>query len=893
MLDRQLAISVPATRWIVVALTLVTATLLRLPGLNRWSLTAEEGATALTGWNLLRGEDVPSDLLGRPLLVEWTALFTFLGHATDSVVRMSAALAGVGLVALLVVLSRWIGTRPALAAALLVAVSPTMIANSRRLDGGMLVALLVMTFIVLAFAGRDRSSPVLPVASGATAALLVLAGPIGIAGLILAVLASFLLLRPATHIHTTALVSGAAGFIGTYLALATVLFTRPRSLLDTTAEIFRLLFVEHVSNIGDRFHVPFVNLLVNEPLLLALAIAGFAITVHRALARAFGIWALASLVLVSMLGDTGIAGHVLVVLPLALLAGLGVEHLLARVPWCLVRTGPAALYIGALILLFLAVLSLIGLVTPAGGLSGWDWIARLVLVVLIVVVPLAVFVSLISNRITGHHLTLILTTVVLVLSVITVRAAVLSASERPGSPTDPLAHGGIASSLPAVISRIERVSIDFTRTERTIQDPTGGHGLNIAVDQSIEQPLAWYFRDFPNFTTFDPDSEQPDVHSQVVFLAGSRNPDVSTPAMTHETYVYRWDAPAFLDSPDWGDLFRSLFSVSDWRHFWGYIVERTDPAPETRVDFHLALAPAVAERLFGPTGPFALDDRAGAGVAGGQFNSPRGIAIDAAGNTYIVDSGNQRIQVFGADGAFQFAFGEPGTGPGQLGQFGSGQGGAGGIAIADDRVYVADTWNHRIQVFDLAGQFIQEWGGFFDAQDNPEANATNAGLFYGPRGIAVHDERVFVTDTGNERVQLFDLEGNILALWGTAGNEPGELLEPVGITIVDDVVYVADSHNSRIAGFSLDGDLVDTWPIMEWNGLRFFEPYLTGTTDGWLLATTSATNEILLVDPASGDVQLLPPGDILRPFGIAVDVDAERALVTDGVRNAVLPLPLN
>lgn len=80
-------------------------------------------------------------------------------------------------------------------------------------------------------------------------------------------------------------------------------------------------------------------------------------------------------------------------------------------------------------------------------------------------------------------------------------------------------------------------------------------------------------------------------------------------------------------------------------------------------------------------------------------------------------------------------------------------------------VYVADTWNHRVQKFDSDGNFLLKWGtkGYGDGQ------------FHYPRGIAVDGlGNVYVVDAGNYRIQKFDSEGNFLAKWGTRGKGDGE-----------------------------------------------------------------------------------------------------------------------
>jgi DNA-binding beta-propeller fold protein YncE len=892
ILDRRLSLSLSVSRWLAVAVALVSGFLLRFPGLDRWALSAIEGETALAARDLILGNTIPADLLERPFTVLWAALFMFVGAPSDPVARMAMAVAGLLVIVLVLLLGRWIGSAPAASAAILIALSPTMIANSRRLDGGMLIAMLVLTIIACALAARERPSLVWPGLFGAAATALFLTGPLGIAALILAVAAVILFARSPSIPKASALVAGAVGGVTTFILFTTVFFTRLSGLYSAPAEIMRQLYNEHLAHAGDRFHVPVMNLVINEQLLIVLAIVALVASEQRALTRPLGIWTGITIVVVSLLGDPGIAGHALVVLPLALLAGIGATHVIMLLPWTLIRRGPASIYIAVLILLFLAVLSLIGLLTPSTGLTGWDWLVRFLLVVVVVVLPLVITVSMLSPRIRGHHGILTLGAILLVLSTLTIRSAVLSATERPGEPMEPLAQGMLAESMPAVISRIERVSIDLTRTQRTTQDPTGGHGLVIAIDEESEHPLRWYFRDFPNVTVFDPAADVIDGAVQVAFLAEQEDAAALAPGMVAEQYLYRHETPGIYSNPDWGSLARGVFDIREWRNFWGFLIQRTAPDPEYAIDFQLLVSPAIGERLFGPSGPFALDDLAGAGTQGGQFNSPRGIAIAEDGTTYVVDSGNQRIQVFDADGEFLQAFGEPGDGPSQLGIFGAGQSGAGGIAIAEGRLYVADTWNHRIQVFDMDGEYITSWGSFFDAQDDPELTAINPGQFYGPRGVTVLNERVYVTDTGNERIQVFDLDGGFIQMWGSTGTEPGDFLEPVGITAHEDTILIADSHNARIARYTADGELLDPWTVTAWDGLRFFEPYLAVSPDGRVFATTSVTNEVLVFSDDGQGGSPLPAGDVLRPFGIAIQPDGDEALITDGIRNGVVTIDI-
>ncbi|MEN6408146.1 MAG: flippase activity-associated protein Agl23, partial [Anaerolineaceae bacterium] len=128
------------------------------------------------------------------------------------------------------------------------------------------------------------------------------------------------------------------------------------------------------------------------------------------------------------------------------------------------------------------------------------------------------------------------------------------------------------------------------------------------------------------------------------------------------------------------------------------------------------------------------------GSAEGQFQSPRSVAAAPDGTLYVADSKNNRIQHLAADGTVLESwgtFGDALKGEVPGGQFSE----PWGVAVGPDgSVYVADTWNSRIQKFTADGRFLKMWGVFGTAE-------TPGGL-WGPRAIAVDGTgRVFVTDT--------------------------------------------------------------------------------------------------------------------------------------------------
>jgi len=82
------------------------------------------------------------------------------------------------------------------------------------------------------------------------------------------------------------------------------------------------------------------------------------------------------------------------------------------------------------------------------------------------------------------------------------------------------------------------------------------------------------------------------------------------------------------------------------------------------------------------------------GIGDGEFNGPAGLSIDKNDNIYVTDKNNNRIQVFSANGTFLTKFGSEGDGSGQF-ILPEGV----GVDVNTGLVYVADTGNHRIQVF--------------------------------------------------------------------------------------------------------------------------------------------------------------------------------------------------
>ncbi len=173
------------------------------------------------------------------------------------------------------------------------------------------------------------------------------------------------------------------------------------------------------------------------------------------------------------------------------------------------------------------------------------------------------------------------------------------------------------------------------------------------------------------------------------------------------------------------------------------------------------------------------------------------VAVSEEGNVYVVDCLANTIRVFDSDGVLIDTWGSYGSDPGQF-RFGTPNQNMGGIDLdAEGNVYVFDTGNNRIQKFSPEHAFMLQWG----------RPGIGVGEFRSPLGVVDRNTaRVYVADSANSRVQVFDLNGTYLDQWGEVGDLDGQFQTPVAIAVGNDsTVYVADPVAARIQHFDPAG----------------------------------------------------------------------------------------
>lgn len=178
----------------------------------------------------------------------------------------------------------------------------------------------------------------------------------------------------------------------------------------------------------------------------------------------------------------------------------------------------------------------------------------------------------------------------------------------------------------------------------------------------------------------------------------------------------------------------------------------------------------------------------------GEFKQPAGIAVDPAGKSlYVVDTHNHKVVILDIEsGEIIKTIGKRGREEGDF-NFPA------HITVdSKGNIYVVDTMNGRIQIFDQEGRFLRAFGKLGDG----------AGMFARPKGIGLDSEgNIYVVDAGFNNIQIFNNEGRVLMAFGEYGDGRGQQILPAGLAVGrDDKIYVVDQWNARVNVYEFMGE---------------------------------------------------------------------------------------
>ncbi|MFL0796607.1 MAG: SMP-30/gluconolactonase/LRE family protein [Cellvibrionaceae bacterium] len=256
------------------------------------------------------------------------------------------------------------------------------------------------------------------------------------------------------------------------------------------------------------------------------------------------------------------------------------------------------------------------------------------------------------------------------------------------------------------------------------------------------------------------------------------------------------------------------------------------------------------------------------------FYAPNSVDFDPDGNIVVADTGNHLVKKFSADTFTLLAvYGTPRIDEGEFNT-------TAGVAFnqSTKEVFVADSFNHRIQVFDLKGNFLRTFGGFgFD----------EAGLFF-PRGIDLDAEgNLYVADMVNHRVKKYDPQGNVLAIFGSEGYAAGQFNFPTDVELDNNGnIYVSEIVGSRVQKFDTNHNFVSVIGGFGFGDGQFFQAKsIAFDADNNMYVCDYGSHRINKFDPEGNFIKTWGKygsdnGDLNWPDSIIID-ENKRVIVGD------------
>ena len=485
--------------------------------------------------------------------------------------------------------------------------------------------------------------------------------------------------------------------------------------------------------------------------------------------------------------------------------------------------------------------------------------------------------------------------IILILVILTTHAAMMAAYVNYDEPTEYLvyAHGG--RGIKDALHQIEELSY------RT----TDSLGLEIAFDNETTYPYWWYLRNYENQRYYGENPTR-DLRNAPAILVGNNNYAKLEPIVGNAFYEFKYKRIVWpnqdyynltweriinaVKSPEIREGIFRIWLMRDYSKYAQATNKTINLATWSPADdMKLYIRKDVAARVWNygsldlaftevidPYEGKELTLEAESSLDQLGLNFPRNLEVAPDGSLYVLDTGNHRVLHLSPEGSLLNTWGE----------FGSQESGGAlpgtfnepwGIAVSPEgEIYVADTWNHRIQKFTAEGEFLISWGQF-GQRETPNS-------FWGPRDVAVDKNgHVYVADTGNKRIVVFNTEGQFIVEFGDVGFADGQFDEPSGLALDGDGnLYVADTWNQRVQVFSPDNNglaqvFLTKWDVEGWYGQSLDnKPYLTIDQDGLVYASDPELSRIIVYN-SSGEVVALwgmegqDQTSLYFPTGLAAD----------------------
>ena len=618
--------------------------------------------------------------------------------------------------------------------------------------------------------------------------------------------------------------------------------------------------------------------------------------------------------------------------PMALFGGWWGAELLQRINWLKVRTAQGWWILALLPALLFALVTLFGSVPAAG--RDIDTLSRTVRFILALGLTggLLYLIQLAFQRV-GRRLTLRLSAVTAfaILFLLTIRFSYLLTYINYDMATEYLVYAHAAPDVKRALHEIETIS------ERTV----GEREIQVSYDDDVAWPMTWYMRFYPNNIFFYGANPTTEAMNAPIILVGKKNYEQVKPYVARD-YVSRnyrlvwWPEESYKGEWD-GEGSQGLTLTQIWgalteperrSRLWQIFFFRNHPdlkltAWPHRHDFRMYVHKDIAEIVWDlnvvplassqiPSFHYEEIERSASTVYSGVYGNlplvtPRSIAVGQDGLRYILDTGNNRVVVLNPDSSFRLEFGSScflsdgassgcadpdGGGPLELGdgQFREPWGIAVGV---DGTIFVADTWNGRIQAFDSQGNFLSKWGVFSKISDE---NRDPYALF-GPRGLAVMPTgNLLVADTGNKRILEFTPAGEYVRQIGGGGFLLGHFEEPVDIVVHPPTghILVSDAWNRRIQVLSAELEPLAQWLMPTWESQNVWDkPYVAAAADGTVYATDPQFAQVFGIS-SGGFVQTsfgkygIELNRFAKPTGIVVDPFTGELLVADADNSRIL-----